>query len=367
MNTSYILYGWHLSYFAGKARCYLRYKGIRFVDQPVNLYTLMVTIRRRTGVVVMPVLRTPQDEWLQDTSDIIDAMEQRFPARPVIPATPIQRFAAYLFEAWGDEWWVPIAMHTRWSYPENYPLFEREAGAHLLPHFPAALQRKAVARVAGSLRQKLHNVGVRPEQFALLDAWTGQMLDMLERHFAAQPYLLGSRPCLADFGLVGTMYGHLGRDPWPARELIAPRPHLRAWIDRMAQPPADVANTGQLLPDDAIAPTLVPVIQGLLASFVPMLEGINQQVKVLLPQYPAGKALPRGLADVAVPLNGGLFRRTALPYTLWMAQRMLDAWRVMPPRDQALVRGWAQQMGGEPLLAMDIPRLRRVGLRVAAN
>ena len=34
--TDYTLYGWHLSYYAGKLRAYLTYKQIPFVDQPVN-------------------------------------------------------------------------------------------------------------------------------------------------------------------------------------------------------------------------------------------------------------------------------------------------------------------------------------------
>jgi len=42
MSKPFILYGWHLSYFSGKARCYLKYKGIPFVEGPLNLYTLMV-------------------------------------------------------------------------------------------------------------------------------------------------------------------------------------------------------------------------------------------------------------------------------------------------------------------------------------
>lgn len=366
---SYILYGWHLSYFAGKVRCYLAYKGIPFVDQPVDFYTLTRRIKRETGEVVMPVLRTPEDEWIQDSSVIIDRMEQRFPERPVVPQSPVQRFASYLFEAWGDEWWMPIAMHTRWSYPENFELFEHDAGSALLPGFPKFMQRMAVARVARLLRSYLPSVGVRPEQFEVMHSWTNQMLDHLDHHFAQLPYLLGGRPTLADYGLVGTMYGHLGRDPWPARELIAPRRSLRAWIDRMANPATEPGKeaAGPLLPGDGVAATLDPVLRSICSEFVPMLEGINAQVKALLHDFPAGKRLPRALGDVEFPLGKGRFRRAALPYTLWMVQRLLDVYRDMPSQDQQKVRDWIRPLGGERLLAMDIPRLRRHGLRVAAE
>ena len=262
-GSPYILYGWHLSYFTGKVRSYLRYKNIPFIDQPVDFYTLTRRIKRRTGAAVMPVLVTPEGEWLQDSSVIIDRLEERFPARSVLPIRPIQCFAAHLIEAWGDEWWIPIALHTRWSHPENYPLFEREGGQHLLPWFPRFIQRRAAARAANRMRRFMPLVGVVPEQTAILDAWTATMLDHLDRHFAAAPFLLGRSPSIGDFGLLGSMYGHLGRDPWPKRELVAPRPHLRDWIDRMAELPP---GTAQGFADgDVLPPTLEPVLRSIFA------------------------------------------------------------------------------------------------------
>ena len=364
MAKEFTLYGWHLSYFTGKVRCYLQHKGIPFVDQPVNLFTLTQTIKRKTGVMVMPVLRTPDEHWLQDSSAIIDQLETQYPESLVVPSTPVQRFAAYLLEAWGDEWWIPIAMHTRWSYPENYALWEREAGPQLLPFAPKFVQKRIAAYPASKMRSKLHGVGVRPEQSAVWDAWTLNMLDLLEAHFIQQPYLLGGQPSLADFGLIGSMYGHLGRDPWPKRELIAPRPHLRAWIDRMAAP---TTSTAPLLADDAIADTLRPILQLIMAEFVPMLSSINERVKALLATYPAGKPLPRGLADIEIHTAQGTLRRAALPYSLWMAQRALDSYQQMPASEQSSVRAWLAELGGEQLLELDIPRLRRHGLTVIAE
>lgn len=365
MNRPFTLYGWHLSYFTGKVMCYLRYKGIEHVYQPVDMYTLMSRIKRKTGAAVMPVLRTADNEWIQDSSVIIDRLEALYPDLPIIPSTPVQRFLAYLLEAWGDEWWIPIAMHTRWSHAENYALFEREAGPALLPYMPAFLQRKAVAKVARMLRAMLPNVGVRAEQLALLDAWTENMLDLLDRHFAVQPFLLGGHPTLADFGLVGSMYAHLGRDPWPARELVAPRKHLRAWIERMANPRAQPGETGALLANDAIAPTLMPILQQIFAEFVPLLEGINQQVVALQPRFAAGKPLPRVLADVEIPMANGIFRRPAMPFTLWMAQRTLDSYQTMDAATQAALSSALAPLAAERLLALHIPRLQRCGVRVA--
>jgi len=367
------MYGWQLSYYSAKVRSYLRYKAIPHTEKALNFYTLYRRIQRETGARAMPVLHTPEQEWIADSSIIIERMEQRFPALPVVPQTPRQRFAAYLLEAWGDEWWIPAAMHTRWSYPENYALFEREAGAALLPHFPGFIQRAMAARVAKLLRGYLHRVGVRPEQLGIIDSWIRRMLAQLDAHFAVHPYLLGGHPTLADFGLIGSLYAHLGRDPWPARELVQPHPHLRSWIDRMAAPSSDAAQAhggadyGPLLADDAIAPTLEPILRSVCAEFVPLLAGINAQVAECLANYPAGKPLPRSLSDVAVPTADGEFRRAAVPYSLWMAQRTLDVYAALSVEQQASIRGWLDPLGGGELLDMVIPRLRRVGLRVAAQ
>jgi glutathione S-transferase len=365
MSKPYIHYAWHLSYFSGKTRCYLRYKGIPFVEKPIDLYTFSLRIKKKTGAAVMPVVVTPEGEWLQDTSVIIDRLEQRFPEAPVVPATSVQRFTSYLMELWGDEWWIPIAMHTRWSYPENYALFEREGGDHLLPGFPRFLKNRAVARAANLMRGHLQNVGVVPGQFELMERWSHAMLDALDAHFAQLPYLFGDRPSLGDFGLVGTMYGHLGRDPWPRKHLVDPRQHLRAWIDRMAEAPNP--RGGAFLPNDQIPATLAPVFRAIAREFIPLLEGNLAELLRYLPDHPNdGRPVPRGLGMIEFPMGEGRFRRAALPYTLWMAQRMLDVYRAMSPAEQAAVQSWLQSIGGERLLALDIPRLERRALRVAA-
>jgi glutathione S-transferase len=367
MPRPYILYGWHLSYFTGKVMCYLRYRQTPFVQKPVDMLTLLWRIKNKTGAAVMPVLVTPQGEWINDTSLIIDHIETQATVPSVHPSTPVQRFASYLMEAWGDEWWVPMAMHTRWTYPENFALFEREAGDALLPWWPRYAKKHAVKVVAKTLRGMLPAVGVRPDQLGLMDAWMVEMLDLLDRHFAEHRFLFGDRPMLGDFGLVGAMYGHLGRDPWPARELVAPRPHLRAWIQRMSEPEHAQRPAGSqgLLPHDQIAPTLLPVFQAITREFLPLLEGILAQVQTECSHWPDGKPLPRRLADVAVPMGQGQFKRAALPYSLWMAQRTLDVFREMNASDQAQVRQWLVELGGERLLALDLPRLIIHGVRVA--
>ena len=66
-------------------------------------------------------------------------------------------------------------------------------------------------------------------------------------------------------------------------------------------------------------------------------------------------------------MGQGRFIRAALPYSLWMAQRTLDAFARMSPLEQAQVRQWLRTLGGERLLDLDIPRLSIHGVRVALD
>ena len=363
MSQPYVLHGWQLSYFSGKTRAYLRYKNVPFVDHEVDAFTLLYRVPRKTGATVMPVVVTPEGEWLQDSKHIVDVVEQRFADKPVRPTTPRQRIAAELIELWADEFWIPTAMHYRWSYPENYALFESDAGKALLPHFPRFAQRRIAAYVAGTLRGYLPSVGVVPAQLATMERWTQAMLDALDRHFATLPYLFGSKPSIADFGLLGPLYAHLGRDPVPRRLLIEPRPQLRAWIERMNAPPP---QEGRYLADDAIAATLQPLFDSIFRELWPMLIGIRDELRRALPALPPDRRrLPRMLGDIAMPMGAGTFRRGAMPYTLWMLQRIQDLYRALPAGERRAVQDWLAAQDAADALDLDIGvRLQRVGLHV---
>ena len=361
MSKPYIHYAWHLSYFSGKTRAYLRYKGIPFVEKAINFYNFLVQAKKKTGAAVMPIVVTPEGEWVQDTSVIIDRLEQRFPQAPVIPNTPVQKFASYLMELWGDEWWLVIAMYTRWCHPENYPLFLNDAGKGLLPWMPTFLQNRLGANAANQMRAHLPGLGIREETRDLLGRWTRSTLDLLDQHFATQPFLFGSKPSLGDFGLIGPLYAHLGRDPWSKRELIDPRKNVRAWVDRMMQPQP---LSGAFLPNDQIPETLTPIFRLMLREMTPWISETLREVNRALPTLASGRPLPRGLGPIEFPMADGRYQRAALPYVLWMVQRIQDVFRQMNQGEQQAVRDWLRSLDGEALLDLNIPRLRRYGLRV---
>ena len=362
MPQRHILYGWQLSLYSGKTRAYLRYKGIPHVEKPIRLWT-MRTIAKRTGAQVMPVVVTPEGEWLQDTSHIMDVLEARFPEAPVVPATPRQRVAAYLLEAWGDEFWLPSAMHYRWSFRENFKLFQEEGGRNLMPFAPRFLRDRIIATGASRMRGFLAGLGITPAQQPTIELWTNLMLDALDYHFSHHPYLLGTKPCIGDFGLIAPLYAHLGRDPYPKRTLIAPRKHLAAWIERM-QNPAEPKG-GSFLPADQVPETLTPVMHSVFGEFWPQLSATLAEMAKALPTLEPGRGFKRSLGMITIPMAGQRYQLGARPYSLWMAQRAIDAYRALPDAQRASTRLWLTGLGAGTAMRLEIPRLRRMTLHVA--
>lgn len=363
MAKPYVLYGWELSLYSGKLRAYLRHKELPFRERHVSFWD-MRKLKRKVGAKVMPVLLTADGEWLQDTADIIDVLELRHPRAPIVPETPRQRIAAYLLEAWGDEFWVSSAMHYRWNFPENYQgVFRPEGGDNLMPFAPRFVKDRLIATAAGAMRSFLPGLGVVPGQTATIEAWTEAMLDALEEHFTHYPYLLGSRPCLGDFGLIGPLYAHLGRDPYPLRELIAPRPHLKGWIERMQHP--ESPGTGTFLAEDHVPETLAPLFGSVFGEFWPLLRRTQAEVNKALPLLERGRGFRRDLGSVEIALAGKPFRLGARPFALWKAQRVLDAYRALTSAGRDSVDPWLSAVGGADAMTLDIqPRLARKGLHI---
>jgi hypothetical protein len=191
------------------------------------------------------------------------------------------------------------------------------------------------------------------------------MLDKLDAHFSIHRFLLGDAPTLGDFGLIGTMYGHLGRDPWPKRELVDPRKALRAWIDRMAEPEASTPSL--TAGSDDVPASLAPVFRSIATEFLPMIEAtidaVNRHVKSGARNE--DDVLPRGLDPITFPLGSGHYSRIAVPFMLWKIQRLNAVYRSMGANEQGAVHRWLETIGCARLLDLSIPRLRRVALRVA--
>ena len=103
MTKPYVLYGMPVSMFTGKARAYLRKRGVPFQERLVNDPRFGGVIAPSLGRFMIPVLETPDGAIIQDTADILDHIEQAFPAPvSIYPTGPRQSVIARIFELFGD-------------------------------------------------------------------------------------------------------------------------------------------------------------------------------------------------------------------------------------------------------------------------
>jgi glutathione S-transferase len=345
-------FGAERSYFTGKARPALRAKRLYFEEilPTAEAYREML---RRTGLIFIPVVVTPEDETWQDTSNIIDALEARFPEPALIPATPVQRIVAYLFELYADEFMLLPAMHYRWSTPEG----EKDARGAF-----AALSgdRETAGRFADQMSLSLPALGVVEATIPAIEAHLDELLGHMEAVLSDQSFLLGEQVSLADCAMMGPFYGHLYLDLVPGRILLERASRVSHWVER-ANHPNPAAFTG-FLPGDALHDSLRPILELIGNDAVPLLLDTLRAFEEWADTRPAGTTEPpRAVGFHATHLRGIEVSRYTSAYTLWMAQRPLDAYAALGDAERSAVDQALQGTGCE-LLFQYQPR-HRLGKR----
>jgi glutathione S-transferase len=348
----YRFYAAEISYFSGKVRPFFRYKNVPYEEIAPTPEVYRDVIRRRTGLTFIPVVITPDDQTLQDTSDILDALEQRFPDPPLYPPTPVQRVVAYLVEVYADEFGLLPAMHYRWSFPESEAQARQEFAR-------SGGNRETAFKFADRMKGSLPLLGISPASIPAIEAHLRDLLRILSCHFEAYDFLLGSRPSLADLALLGPLYAHLFLDAVPGRLLRETAPRVCAWIERTNHP---TPGSGDFVPGDAVPATLRPLLELIGADAVPFLLDDVRAFEAWADSRPADCAEPpRGVGMHATTLRGARFERFTSPYTLYMVQRPLDAYGALPPVARAAVDAALAGTGLDALLHF-VPR-HRLGKR----
>ncbi|MGH9409764.1 MAG: glutathione S-transferase N-terminal domain-containing protein, partial [Vicinamibacterales bacterium] len=178
----YRFYASDVSYFSAKVRPALRYKRIPYIELLATPEVYRQIIRPRTGLGFIPVVVTPGDETWQDTSEILDAIEERFPAPPLYPDDVVLRLVAYLFELYADEFLILPALHYRWSFPESTAKARADFAA-TTGH--AEMANTFADRISGAVPF----VGVVPASIPAIEAHTRELLDRLSAHLAHHAYV----------------------------------------------------------------------------------------------------------------------------------------------------------------------------------
>ena len=363
MDNKFKLYTWSASLYSGKARAYLIKQHIDFDDiSPADPHYDAV-IRPALGRWIIPVMETPEQEIVQDGTEIIDWFENRQPTRlPAYPQTPRQLISSLIMEFFGGEGLLRPAMHYRWNFDDdNLDFILQQFGLFALPQVAPEERGEMALHASGRMRKAAVLFGVTPETAPQIEAAYEETLAELDAHFTSQPYLLGGAPTIGDYGLFAALFAHLGRDPHPLRMMQEKAQMLFRWTERMRNPSADMVEflgrDESLLAQDAIPDTLKVLLRRVAADYLPEVEAMIAMSNDWLAEHrPAknemvgGESLGRGIGMCQFAWRGVDINAVVMPYRIFMLQRIQDAYDKLGAADQKQVDGLLAETGLEAML-----------------
>jgi glutathione S-transferase len=346
------LFGAEVSYYTGKVRAYLRYKGIPFIELAATRDVYRNVIVPRTGVRFIPVLISDDDVAVQDSAEIIDFLEKRHPKPSVYPPGAVQRLAAFLLELYADEWLVLPAMHYRWNVPENRDFAVQEFGRLSAPQASPEEQRAIGEKLSAPFAGALPALGVSRDTVPAIEVSYEALLSDLDRHFARHPYALGGDcASLADFALFGPLYAHLYRDPASGRMMREVAMRVADWVERLCEP---ALHVGSFKEHDVVPDTLHPVLARMFHEIGPVLVSTIARLASL--DLGPGAQLPRAIGRHRFAIEGVTGERAIFPFNVWRYQRAYDHYRALEGSDRARADSLLDATGGRALLETPIPR-----------
>jgi glutathione S-transferase len=371
-NDTYILWGGALSYYTGKARSYLIKKRIPYREFFPTHEVFQTKILPALGFFVVPVLEAPDGSIIQDTSDIIEHLEEKFPEPRLNPSTPVQRTVASLIGAFGSEGLLKPGMHYRWSYLAQQENFLRaEFGRCASASRDRAQRDAAAAPYMQAMQAHLPRLGISSETIPAIERSYEDLLDILDALFMMHPYVLGARPSDADFGLMAPLFAHLARDPYPSALMKNRAPNVFRWTERMNLPDIFDGEFAEMdagyPPDDAIPETVEPLLAHIFKDWGPELLANAEQYNAWIAANPSLKpgalvSAPRerqlhpSLGEISFTLRGRTIRSAGAVQALWHFDKALTHAQALTGAAKAQFDALVQRTGGERVIAITLAR-----------
>lgn len=357
MTNTYTLYGSYASYYTAKTRSYLRKKGIPFVERLPSDPLFRSKVRLDSGSHRIPQLLTPDGVVIQDSVEILDQLEVRYPDLPAIPSTPRQRIFVHLMELMASEGLLRLAWLHRWMFKENYSFVKKDFGRSFKPQG----SDEDLQKYGDLIADRMMSYGL-PETSAAarqaLDDIYIQLLQLFELHLVDHPYFLGGHPSAADYAIMGAMHAHMGRDPAGLRVMQDHGPRTFRWVEQMLMPeiqsPEFFSREVEYLDNDEVPQTALNILKFIAEhygeQFVLGLVAYNQSMQALSPV--SGTMLneeqdqPMLPSEKVVYNNQTYDHKTSL-YGVWLSQRSQGYYQTLSEGDRTQV----DRMLGKGLLS----------------
>lgn len=296
MAEAYRLHGANPSPYSQKMRALLRYRRLPFIwDNDGTARDVAIAGQLPP---VIPVLRFPGGRLMNDSTPLAYELERLHPgARSIVPDDPGLAFLSDLIEDFADEWVTKIMFHYRWFYADDRNFAQLWISGDRMIGAPPAKRQAMMAAFNDRQVGRMPIVGCTEANRPIIEESYFRLLSILNPHVAQMPFLFGSRPSLADFGLFGQLV-ILATDPTPEREMRTRAPDVFLWVLRLD----DASGVeGAWIAPDALPNAVVELLRLAADVYLPFLKANNE-------------AFQHGDAEVAVELMGQRYTQAPFRY-----------------------------------------------------
>lgn len=255
MAAPYRIFGAELSPYSVKVRSYCRYKGIPH-HWIIRSAAVQEEYQKYAKLPLIPLVVTPEERGLQDSTPIIEYLESLHPVPSIHPADPVTRFLSALVEEFGDEWGNKWMFHYRWAREVDQLSAAGRIARMMMPMADEQQHAQMQAQVRERMVKRVWFVGSSEQTAPHIEESFCEGIAQLEVHLSDRPYLFGARPSFGDLGLWGQLY-NAWTDPTPGALLEGRTPQVLAWIQRMLWPRVE----GEFEPWSRLEPTLLPFLE----------------------------------------------------------------------------------------------------------
>ena len=255
MSTPYRVFGAEMSPYSVKVRSYFRYKGLPHVWIVRNADS-QAEYQRWAKIQIVPLVVTPEEEALQDSTPIIERIEALHPEPSIHPSDPVSRFVSALLEEFGDEWGNKWMFHYRWAREVDQICSAGRIARAMMPGATDEQHAGMTAQIRERMVGRVWFVGSSAQTAPQIESSFRDATLLLDAHLATRPYLFGARPAFGDFGLFAQLY-EAWTDPTPAALIEGRAPRVLDWLHRMLWPRAE----GPFEPWSNLEPTLLPFLE----------------------------------------------------------------------------------------------------------
>lgn len=216
VGDEYVIHGPPISLFTRKLEA-----AFQLYQAPFRREMPDAEVGKRAGTHQVPVLLTPGNWAVADTTPILQVLDALYPNRRLFPLGAAG-VLAHVIEEVLDEWYARVMVHYRWHYAENTrhvvsAILGKELTLEEAQASPIAQWGPRACRATGT--ESEHQQREVEREYL-------EMIAVLEEQLGTTPYALGDRPTAADAMLLGGLRAHTNNDPIPD---LSAYPRVLAW------------------------------------------------------------------------------------------------------------------------------------------